>query len=305
MTIWEELGTGSLRNLSKYHTSLHLHGCDSVGVSHGSSEWGWERLLVDIPPIEKVERVVFMVWERPHLRLDFLTVWNSIDESSKRRTHTHIYRTSTFLTGTPASTSKLHRHELKHTPLLSLRFPPCQIDALTCKHAHTHSRGCFCGMWDRASLALKEAWLSSLTHSLSPACVWWYIRTHVLMQCPVGSGLFGACGHLYTLTCGPNLSVCKCAHTLDCWLRAHASGRLDVNPVIPLQQTTPGLKMDLLELSALLVVARWLCSRWFISSSSFATVKNWFGLILNGFRTSAQYFTLNHRCGVFLFQIDV
>ena len=52
----EELETCFERNLSKYHASLHLHDWDSVRVSHDSSEW--ERLLVDIPPIEKVERLV-------------------------------------------------------------------------------------------------------------------------------------------------------------------------------------------------------------------------------------------------------
>lgn len=52
-------------------------------MSHGSSEWERERLLVDIPPIEKVERVVLMVRESSHVCVDFLTVWRSIGKSSK------------------------------------------------------------------------------------------------------------------------------------------------------------------------------------------------------------------------------
>lgn len=48
-----------------------MHGWDGVGVSHGSGEWAGERLLVDIPPIKKAERVVFVVQEKPHIRVDF------------------------------------------------------------------------------------------------------------------------------------------------------------------------------------------------------------------------------------------
>lgn len=161
------MGTCCQRNLSKYHASLHLHGWDSVGVSHGSSEWGRERLLVDIPPIEKVERVVLMVRERPHIRVDFLTVWNSIDKSSKTQPYLRA-RVRALCERAPGCTvhpnllacpHSSQRHGLKHTLRfsVSLRFPPRHVDALTCKHAHTHSRGCLSGMRDRAVLALKEA----------------------------------------------------------------------------------------------------------------------------------------------------
>lgn len=51
---------------------------------------GRERLLVDIPPIEKVERAVLMVRERPHIRVDFLTVWNSIDKSAKTQPYVRV-----------------------------------------------------------------------------------------------------------------------------------------------------------------------------------------------------------------------
>ncbi len=94
-------------------------------------------------------------------------------------------------------------------------------------------------------------------------------------------------------------SVCKCAFALCCWPCVHASGRLYVNPVIPPptnQQTTPGLKMDLLELSALLVLTGWLCCLWFFFF--FCNSQNWFGLILKGFQTWAPRFTLKdlHVC---------
>lgn len=45
------------RNLSKYRASLHLHGWDGVGVTHGLGEWRKRaRLLVDISPNEEGER---------------------------------------------------------------------------------------------------------------------------------------------------------------------------------------------------------------------------------------------------------
>lgn len=40
-------------------------------------------MLVDIPLTKKVERGSLMARERPHIRVDFLTVWNSIDKFSK------------------------------------------------------------------------------------------------------------------------------------------------------------------------------------------------------------------------------
>ena len=97
------------------------------------------------------------------------------------------------------------------------------------------------------------------------------------------------CVHFYTPFVCTCLRICKCAFALNCWLCVHGSGQLYVNPVIPFQQTTPGLKMDLLELSALLVLARWLCCRWIFFF--FCNSQNWFGLISNGFKTSAQYFS--------------
>lgn len=44
-------------------------------------------MLVDIPLTKKVERGSLMARERPHIRVDFLTVWNSIDKFSKARVH--------------------------------------------------------------------------------------------------------------------------------------------------------------------------------------------------------------------------
>lgn len=91
------------RNLSKYHTSLHLRGWDSVRVSHGSKEWARERLPIDIPQIEMVEHVVIMVRARPHIHVDFLTIWNSIDKSSASQLCMHVYSNTVCA---------LHKHPL-------------------------------------------------------------------------------------------------------------------------------------------------------------------------------------------------
>lgn len=107
---------------------------------------------------------------------------------------------------------------------------------------------------------------------------------HVCVSIPLFVGLHGS----------------RCAFALDCWPCVQASGQLYVNPVIPPQQTTPGLKMDLLELSALLVLARWLCCRCFFFSFFFCNSQNWFGLILNGFQTSAPSFILKRLACVVL-----
>lgn len=52
-------------------------------VSHSSNEFWRELVLVDIPLTKKVERGSLTARERPHIRVDFLTVWNSIDKFSK------------------------------------------------------------------------------------------------------------------------------------------------------------------------------------------------------------------------------
>lgn len=71
------------RNLSKYHTSLHLHGWDGAAVSHRLSEWGRERalLMLTFLQIEKVYRLA-LTWERPHIHVDFLTLCRRVDASA-------------------------------------------------------------------------------------------------------------------------------------------------------------------------------------------------------------------------------
>ena len=64
---------------------------------------------------KKVERVVLMVWERPHIRVDFLTVWNSIDKSSKTQPCVHAcLRTVRFI-------QTLHRLRLSMSTRLTLK----------------------------------------------------------------------------------------------------------------------------------------------------------------------------------------
>lgn len=81
------------------------------------------------------------------------------------------------------------------------------------------------------------------------------------------------CGLVQVYICTRLLTVCACRWPALC----ECSYPPPTN-----QQTTPGLKMDLLELSALLVLARWLCFRWFLFFFFFSNSQNWFGLIFSG-----------------------
>lgn len=57
-------------------------------------------MLVDIPLTKKVERSSLMARERPHIRVDFLTVWNSIDKFSKA--HPCMHACMQYSAGYPA-----------------------------------------------------------------------------------------------------------------------------------------------------------------------------------------------------------
>lgn len=63
------------RNLSKYHTSLHLHGWDGVAVTHSASEWGASEhsCMLTFLQIGKVYCVA-LTWERLRVHVDFLTL---------------------------------------------------------------------------------------------------------------------------------------------------------------------------------------------------------------------------------------
>ena len=248
-----------------------------------------------------------MVRERPHIHVDFLTVCCSIDKSPMAHTHVHV--------GVWACFTQRHTHTLI-----------CTVHSNTNLHVHTHFTLTFNLYFSFSPFPTRTDWHS---HARAHALMHTFQR---LSQWNVGQSRVGTKGSVTQLpipthsqssfNCHPSAGVCAfvCAHkctcrcpflcvlarvcatvafALHCRLCVHASGRQYVNPVIPPptnRQTAPGLKMDLSELSALLVLAWWLCCRWifFFSSSSYilCNSQNWFGLILNGFRTSAQRFTL-------------
>lgn len=134
-----------------------------VGVSHGSSEWGRECLLVDIPPIEKVERVLCQ-WSG----IGLASVWDVLTGLKRSMNPQRDKRTATYAGGPnpdgPDVFEQLAVCDGSRTPssthLVSLPASFHRVRG-TLSHAQTrtqaHSRGCFGGMWDRAELALKEA----------------------------------------------------------------------------------------------------------------------------------------------------
>lgn len=105
---------------------------------------GRECLLVDIPPIEKFERVVLIVWERPRIHVDFLTVWNSIDKSSKPQPYMHVRSCALNKHVQCIQTQHKHVHavhRLIHTWAHTLHFLSVShpSDKQTCTYIHTHT----------------------------------------------------------------------------------------------------------------------------------------------------------------------
>ncbi|MEQ2174533.1 hypothetical protein GOODEAATRI_008895 [Goodea atripinnis] len=108
-----------------------------------------------------------MVWERPYIFVDFLTVWDSIDKSSTEHSHMHIcaqidmYEIAKVCSGLACPCGQRRRCVFcfffpeTHTAFLF----NSHSDRLKLSRANlcTHSRGCLSGMWDSAELALKEA----------------------------------------------------------------------------------------------------------------------------------------------------